>query len=350
MTKPVIHTLGPEALQREGLREAPEAWEDGQRAKTDPGFFEWWYFDAQFEDGSTAVIVFLTKPLLDRKGPLKPVVQVTITRPDGKRISQSAEVPSEAFSASKERCYVRTGESWVRDDSHCYELHAKTDDLAAHLTFTSQVPAWRPGAGKIYYDEAMTQYFAWLAAIPFGKVEGRLTYDGKIRTVKGTCYHDHNWGNIGLNQVMSHWYWGRAQLGDLSMIFVEMTTSTDYGSKKIPVFMLAKGDQVLINDGQPLRMLPGQFSPHSGGREYPLTLNYTWQKENDWVHISLKNPTLIEAASLLNYLPTWKRLPARLMGNPYYFRFKSDLELELEFGSLRTLEKGSALYEIMLLR
>ena len=58
MTKRVIFPTGPDALQRERLHVAPEIWEDGLRIDPQPGNFEWWYFDAHFDDGSTAVLNF----------------------------------------------------------------------------------------------------------------------------------------------------------------------------------------------------------------------------------------------------------------------------------------------------
>src|ERR1700729_2400812 len=46
-----------------------EAWEDGMRTSGDRGSYEWWYFDAHLEDGSSMVITFYTKPMLSPKGP-----------------------------------------------------------------------------------------------------------------------------------------------------------------------------------------------------------------------------------------------------------------------------------------
>jgi hypothetical protein len=37
----------------------PEKWEDGIRTSGEKGTYEWWYFDAHLDDGSTVVIVFL---------------------------------------------------------------------------------------------------------------------------------------------------------------------------------------------------------------------------------------------------------------------------------------------------
>lgn len=51
------------ALERLGLKPGVvEPWEDGYRPAGEKDAFEWWYFDAQFEDGSACVVTFSTKP------------------------------------------------------------------------------------------------------------------------------------------------------------------------------------------------------------------------------------------------------------------------------------------------
>src|SRR5512137_310295 len=101
MPRQIIFGIGPEFLQRDQLLAGVVApWEDGLRADTGPGSFEWWYFDAHLDDGSTAVIVFATKSLLERGGPLKPTLLLTITRPDGQKIDRSKVFPADQFSAS----------------------------------------------------------------------------------------------------------------------------------------------------------------------------------------------------------------------------------------------------------
>ena len=349
MPKPVIHAIDPDSLAREGLTDRVEIWEDGLRANTGRGSFEWWYFDAHFDDGSTAVIVFMTKPILERKGPLKPGVSMTITRPDGVKLVRFPLFSPESFLASKEGCDVRIEKNRVRGDLHRYELHAESDGMVADLVFTGSVPPWRPGAGKVGFGD-LDHYFAWLPAIPYGMVEGSLTYDGKTISVSGTGYHDHNWGNIGLNNGMDHWYWGRAHLGEYTLIFVEQITARAYGLERIPVFMLAKGDQILTGDGAPLRLEKSDFVKHEGGREYPRQLDFYWDLDDKHIHLKLRQPDLIEATSLLTLFSRWKQKMMRLVANPYYFRFNADLELSIDFGEIQANERGPALYELMILR
>src|SRR5512134_551699 len=125
MTKPVILSNSRELLARDGLTETVAPWEDGLRTGVERGTFEWWYFDAHFDDGSTAVVSFATKPLLERNGPLKPAVSLTITRSDGTKISQFPIYPASQFSASKESCDVRIGPNWTKGDLRQYQVHVE---------------------------------------------------------------------------------------------------------------------------------------------------------------------------------------------------------------------------------
>jgi hypothetical protein len=363
MAKPVYVGNTPEILAREGLTETIQPWEDGLRTETNPGSFEWWYFDAHFNDQSTAVVTFATKPIMERNGPLKPCIALTITRPNGTKLSSFPFFPSKEFSASKDNCDVRIGQNWVRGNLHNYQLHIEIDNPpaefqdeptdAAHtsvdLIFTGLVPAWRPGTGKTYFGD-LDHYFAWLPSIPYGMVEGTLTYDGQTRLVNGTGYHDHNWGNVGLNDVMDHWYWGRAHISDYTLIYVEQVTAEKYGYVRMPVFMLAKGDQILTDDGALLKMRTASFIEHQGGRAYPREVDFRWQNRSESIELCLRGSKLIESASLLMTLPTWQQKLIRLFANPYYFRFNAELILSLHLGGQHLTEHGPALFEIMILQ
>jgi hypothetical protein len=349
--KTLIPGDAPEIMKKEGLGASVALWEDGMRCDTGPGFFEWWYFDAHFDDGSTAVIVYSTKPpLAKRTGLLKPGVNIVIHTPDGGDLRGYPMFNPAQFSATRSQCDVKVSHNWVRGDLHRYELHAEYGEIVADLVFTGAVPPWRPGSGITFYDEALIRYFGWLPAIPYGKVEGTLTYDGKAHKVSGSGYHDHTWGNVGLQDVISHWYWGRAHVAGYTAIFGEMTSAKAYGSQKLPIFMLARHDKILIGDGAPLVLEAREFEKHAGGRQFPLKVDFDWKTADGEVHISLRRLQVIEAASLLVLLPAWQQRLARLFVNPYYFRFMAEMKLKIDLPGEKASEKGQALFEIMMLR
>jgi predicted secreted hydrolase len=350
MPKSVVVGEGEEFLKREGLKPSPEVWEDGLRISPGRGNFEWWYFDAHLDDGSTLVVIYSTKRGVDRTGPLKPTLQLTLTTPDGRHLSCLESYAANQFRASKERCDVQIGRNRVSGDLHRYEMHFDCQGITGDLVLTGSVPSWRPGTGKFFYNEGLTSYFAWLPSVPYGRIEGTLTYEGREHAVTGSGYHDHNWGNVGLESVMSRWYWGRAHVGEYSAIFVQTVGSKAYGSRKIPVFWLAKGDRLITDNRHALTLETGDEQTHPSGKRYPARLDYHWQTEEGTIHLALRQPQLIEAASLLETLPVWKRALARLVANPYLFRFNADLELSINLKDLKAQERGQALYDMMMLR
>jgi hypothetical protein len=350
MAKRVILGVGEEFLRHEGLDPEPALWEDGLRADPAPGTFEWWYFDAHLDDGSTVVMVYATKSLLARDGPLAPMASLSITAPDGAKRGALQLCPPDQFVSARERCEVRVGPNWARGDLHEYTVHAEGEGLAADLVFTGMVPPWRPGVGKNYYDETLSTYFAWFPAIPYGTVTGSLTYDGQTRPVSGDGYHDHNWGNVGLQHVLSHWYWGRAHVGDFTTIFAEVVANHEYGDFKAPVLMLAQGNRFLSGLAGTLALTTGEMEHYPGGRGYPRSVDFEWREAGGTVHIAARRPRLIETYTMLETLPVWKRWLARLVANPRYSRFAADVELRVDLNGVRAVEQGSGIYELMLLR
>lgn len=345
-----IHALGTEYLLREGLEPTPAVWEDGLRLAPERGNFEWWYFDAQLDDGSMVVITFATKPLLQRNQALHPMTAVNLTRPDSTSIHKVKFFSPDQFQAARARCDVSMGANWCGGDLDVYRLHCEDEGLTIDLTLQRVAPSWRPGAGKTYYSRDLTRYFAWLPAVPHGVISGVLTYDGQAHRVQGRGYHDHNWGTIGLDRVLSHWYWGRAHLDGYTLIFAEMTTTRTWGRQKLPVFYLATDDRLITGDGLPLVLQTTDMLRHPGGKSYPNQLNLEWERGINRIRIRFSNPQVIEAVTLLGSLPGWKHRLARLFANPYYFRLRTEMEVLLDFPGMRQTLAGETLYELMFLR
>lgn len=343
-----------ESLQREGLKPGVvEPWEDGYRTFKHPDTFEWWYFDSEFDDGGKAVVVFNTSPLTHPKGPIRPSLLLIMKSPEGKSIRLLPAFEQEDLKASPGGCDVRLGENTVKGDLDSYELHASVDDYAADLVFTRESPSWRPDSGMSYSGHDKSKYFGWVVPIPYGTVEGTVVFEGKERAVKGTCYHDHNWGNISPGMAFDHWYWGRAHVGDFTMIFVEMVTRhiMGVGSINLHTFMLAKGEEILTDDGLPLRLDISDFKEGPGGREYPTKLDWSWAGgDGGRVTFTLRNPEMIESIDMMEGTPAWAKPLIHLIANPFYYDFTADLELEVDIKGVKVKESGKALYELMMLK
>jgi hypothetical protein len=346
VTNAVILDTDEQSLKRKGLTADVAVWEDGLRTGGAPGTFEWWYFDGHFGDGSTVIITFNTKPMHALAGPLAPKVDLWLTRPDGRQTHSVIEYHAGTFSAATDRCDVRIGPNRASGDLANYTVHAEGDGVAVDLTLARVVSSWRPGTGKIYYDEERTHYFAWLPSVPYGVVQATLTYDGSSHQVDGAGYHDHNWGNVSLPDVVHHWYWGRAHVGNYSVIFAEITATDAYGYARVPLFMFARDKTLLTTDGAPLT-LTTDLHGAPDAEHYPGWIDVNWQDSRGSVHLALRHPSVIESVNLLASLPTWERIPVSLFLHPGYRRFTAAIGVTGAIAGAQVNENGQALYEIM---
>ena len=349
-------------LEEEHLSKNVQAWEDGLRTNPEGNSFEWWYFDASLDDGSTAVIVFSTKSILTPAGRPDPQVSITITLKDGTEISASGNPKDDLgniiFNASEKACDVSIGKSWVKsspENLDRYELHfegteTSGESVIADLILESEAPAWRPGTGKMYFDDNRKKYFAWLAAVPYANVRGSIEFKGTAKKVSGSGYHDHNWGNLKLDKVIKQWYWGRARVGEYTMIFSQILTASRYGNTLIPVFFLAKDRTILSDYSFEMKLEKSDLAVHSGGREYPNRLSLVVDQEDGTVEIDISDSQMIQSISLIESLSPIEKAFIRIFANPYYFRFKSNMEIKINLAEIEDQVTGIGVFEMMLLR
>lgn len=329
-----------------------EPWEDGYRAaEAADSTFEWWYFDCQFDDGSTLVVTFSNKPHTDPGGPLAPTVLVIRQHADGTRTHVEPVFPAETFSAATEGCDVRIGSNTVVGDLDTYRLHLDVEGLSAEVTIRRAAPSWRPGAGITFFDAAKSHYLAWVVPVPYGTVEATITEGVETVTLAGTAYHDHNWGNHLMGSFLDHWFWGRAHIGDYTLVYVQMTTKGLFGlgQIQIPTFYLARGEEILTDDLLPLRLSTSGEVDGPGQQTYPTRLEWTWERGDDRISFTVTEPRLIEA---LDMRPHRTPLSAVLHAgeHPEYYDFTADAELDIRLGGLADHVRGRTLYEKMMFR
>jgi hypothetical protein len=321
----------PEDYARLGIEAGEiEVFEDGMRTRGGPGGYEWWYFDSHLQDGSSLVIVFYTKPQLNPDGPLAPFASFELTRPGQQPVRIEAHVFPDAFSASPDRCDVRIGENTFRGNLHDYVIHFSHDGVAVDVTLTSQVPPWRPTSGHIFFGDHDEHLFAWLAAVPQGKVSVDLNVRGKKEHLQGIGYHDHNWGDVSMAKLINHWYWGRAQAGDYSIVASYIFAEQAYGSAELPIFMLAKAGKIIADDAHKVRFhLEDEHTDLKSGKPVANVVVYEYEDGPDRYRVSYRRSQTIADSELIETISGFKKFLAELAGfDGAYLRFTGNVQLE----------------------
>jgi len=327
-----------------------EPWEDGMRTTGAPGDYEWWYFDFRLDDGSTLVVVFYTKAEMSGIG-LRPSVSLDLDRPDGSRVSRSVRVGAGEFEASRERCDVRVGPNRVSGDLHTYDLHVDIEDVRADLRLTGTVPAWRPQTGVSVFGGGKGHYFAWLPSVPRGDVSGTITVGEETIPAHGSGYHDHNWGDTFLPTLIHQWYWGRAQVGEYSLIASWITAADSYGGNSIPVFMLARGGRILAEDGSKVRFSAEDVRVNEAtGKPVADRIVYEYDDGADKYRVTFSRRSDLMEARFIDGVRGWKRFIALVSGfDGAYLRFTGAVTVERLEGEavVEAVTEDAAVWELM---
>jgi len=298
--------------ERFGLaRDSIALWEDGARTDNSKGSYEWWYFDAHLDDGSKLVVVFMNKDISTPNRPLEPLIRLNLDLADGRSHSKTVSFRPDEWSTATDRADVRIAGNRFTGDLHTYRITVELDEIAVDATLTGTVPPWRPETGYLLFGEDRTKEFAWLPAVPQGEVQVTYRIGGESHTASGIGYHDHNWGNVGLLDVVHDWYWGRGQVGPYSVIASYITAHERYGYEAVPIFMLAKDGVIIADDATNVRFdAEGIFTNSHTGKPVAEVTRYTYQDRDERYIVTFTRERDLARERMIDGVKGVKRLVA----------------------------------------
>lgn len=350
--KPVFAGMEERHYKRLGLSKEVALWEDGCRTANIKNTFEWWYADFLLADGTKVVVVFYTKNISILSGGYKPYIQINVDFASGRQAAYQYRPKEGDFSFSKESCNAQIGKNFFKGDLKDYHIHLEMDSIKGDFFLHNELRPWRPGTGYCFYGEKEDKYFAWLPAVPKGKVKADINVGNQHISATGSGYHDHNWGNIMINKLMNHWYWARAEAGDYTVIASNMVAEKKYGNIDMPVFLLMKGNEILAEDGMKMHIEQSEkyISPITQKPIYQH-INFVYNDEKIKANVHFKMDKSVVNVPLTKAIPNpvIKKL-AQLVGfDGGYHRFLGKAQIEVTQNGKTDTSENEALWELIYL-
>jgi predicted secreted hydrolase len=325
-------------------------WEDGARTDNRRGTYEWWYFDAHLEDGSSLVVVFMNKDLASPHDSLTPTIRIDLDLADGRSYQKLLTCTPGSWQSSTRTADVRIGENRFSGDLHTYSIHATVEEVTVDVTLVGQVPAWRPETGYLLYGAERDKEFAWLPSVPQGAVTAMYRIGDEVHETTGVGYHDHNWGNVSLAKIVHHWYWARGQAGPYSVIASLVTAHEEFGYTELPIFMLAREGEVVADDSRRVRFEAlDSYTDQSTGKPVATRTRYTYAGEGERWIVTFTRDRDLAKSRMIEQLHGPKRVLAQLSRfDGAYLRFAGTLDIEHHRGTtLVEQHSDPAIWELM---
>jgi hypothetical protein len=325
--------------------------EDGMRTTGVPGDYEWWYFDAHLDDGAKLVVVFYTKSILGAFGPLAPMIRIDLDLPGGRSVEKMVNFDPGLFTAATDGCDVQIGDNAFTGDLHTYRIRAALEEIEVDVALVGEVPAWRPGTGHMYFGVGEEQkLFAWLPSVPQGAVTATYTVDGVTTRTTGTGYHDHNWGDAVMPELMHDWYWARGTVGGYTVIASYITAEERYGYTPVTIFMLA-GDGTIITDDTSRVAFSTErvLTDETTGKPVADITRYDYRDGDDRYLVTFTRNRTILRTRFLDDMSADERAMAESIGfDGAYLRFTGPLTLRHEtVGGPAAEDSEEAIWELM---
>ena len=332
------HEIFNESIQPDELGDIVQSWEDGARTDDSKNQFEWWYFDAELDDGSLVVAYFYKVHFLKDQF----FIGFNYTSPQKEDFFRLKYFKSNEVSFQSDSCLVMMNKNLFAGNLNKYRIALDPDDFDGfgfNLNLQSLVGPYRPQDGII---QAGDDYFAWLAAVPNGDVDGTITVNGKEKKIKGSGYHDHNWGNTPLQKLFKSWTWFRGKAGPYTVILAELNAVESRGGFDIPILFVADENQVLVDkfgNKELLTMKNNLIEDYYPSKNEPQFSNFLISShDNVSVKISgnqiIDNIEIFKRLSLpapLNLFKPAVNFAFRSSGiDPFYTRFASSFVLKID--------------------
>ncbi|MDO4284345.1 MAG: lipocalin-like domain-containing protein [Eubacteriales bacterium] len=327
-----------------------ELWEDGRRSQSDKGTWEWWYFDAMLDDGTSVVIQFFTKSSGHTNSDKDhPKFKIRITRPDGTEYKQGRDFSVGESSWSKLQCDVRYGNNFFTGDLQEYSIYVEPlKGIGADLKLHSLSRPYRPGSAYLEFGEA-GRYYTWFCTVPKGEVSGTLTIQGQEIPVHGYGYHDHQWGNVTFVKEWNHWVWARQSFEDYSMLVFDMVSNQNTEYTRFPIVFIQDSEGNLVfesTDNVQCEILE-EYQDDVSEKTYPGAIHYVFENNGKKADYTLRMQKIIENNGK-NNLPLPQKLLMKTLGiDGSYTRYEAVGSLVLTDGAQKIEREGTLIYEFM---
>jgi hypothetical protein len=183
------------------------------------GYFEWWYFHFASASGFAANIVLHETDIFGLRK--SPYVSMSYQLPHREPQYLRMAIPDESITRSSEYLSQLEG-LFAESDSNIEIRLSFPSGETFEVAITKLAEPLILNNCVLYHEGDKRSY--WRLQVPFGRFNGILKAESGNFPIEGVVYHDHQWGNISIQDFVSDWVWGHFSSNESSAVFFAIQT------------------------------------------------------------------------------------------------------------------------------
>ena len=306
-----------------------------------PGWWEWWYFDADFDNGYTMAGTFHFGSPRPPANPDVRFIEIALYDPAGDKRVARKRYPKEQCSASEDTCKVVIGPNVFEGEAPTFHLFFQEGGQGCDITYESLVEGYMPKGPTSSVGSAVVN---WVIPTARAKVSGTITWEGKTMEVKGVGYHDHNWSDAPMSGA------GDSEdllalmgliIGDWTLVCSGGRARRKHGYEPYGVMYAYKKDKVVAVSTKG-GGLGSAYATNAVGVEYPQSYRLWWNDPGlveGEINFNLKQ--VIDFMDLhRRFKPFQRWFVETYVGRAAYFRYRLEYDADLTILREKVTGKG----------
>ena len=212
------------------------------------------------------------------------------------------------------------------------------------LTFTNNMPMWKPGSGRIKSDDG---YYQFNLIAPRADVKGTVTIGGKTKKVSGkrAGYADHVATNVAPFDFATRFSRMRDYNGDIFIFWREITPTSDFGGDSVTFVMVGYKDKIVFSDADAkMKMGRVKVDPKTGYK-VPLSIQINGRDGKDSIKLVIKGRRY-RKTDLLERYGNAAKLVASAFTEPVQYKVKCTYQLQMNIGGAKAQVEGKSNFVI----
>ena len=301
------------------------------RPDPSPGAFNWWYGDADFDNGYMMVISYhfgLMRPPGDAE---QRFIEFSLHDPEGNLHFLRPRFSKEECTASEEMCHVVMRHNFYRAENANYHVYFSEGELGCDLTCEPIVPGYQADLSAL---PGVSETYGWYMMAIKSRVKGTITVGGKTMDVSGYGYQEHGWDRVPMSLPgVENAFWGKIYQGDWSILW--------QGSMALGSLFVGKNNKVILESTKGTTHA-FDFTTRDTRVERPELIVFRVDdpgRAEGEIRFKVVKP-LVFMDLLRRFKPFQRWFTEAYFGKPAYFRHRLNYDMNLRILGEKVTGKG----------